>query len=103
MPKLPALAACLSAFAAAWTPHSPPPRAATQTPQLSQETREFVGVDAPTVALTHVRVIDGTGAPALQDQTVIVSGGKIQSVGPASTAKVPEGAKVLDLAGRSVT
>src|SRR5215212_12128357 len=77
--------------------------ASTQTAQLSQETREFVSVDAATVALTHVRVIDGTGAPALQDQTVIVSGGKIQSVGPASTAKVPEGAKVLDLAGRSVT
>jgi imidazolonepropionase-like amidohydrolase len=76
--------------------------ASTQTTQLSQETREFVSVDAPLVALTHARVIEGTGAPALQDQTVVISGGKIQSVGPSSSAKVPEGAKVLDMTGRSV-
>ena len=49
--------------------------ASTQTPQLSQETREFVSVDGATIALTHVRVIDGTGAAPLQDQTVIVNGG----------------------------
>jgi imidazolonepropionase-like amidohydrolase len=76
--------------------------ARTQTAQLSQEVREFVSVDAPTLALAHARVIDGTGAPALQDQTVVVSGGKIQSVGPSSSAKIPEGAKVLDLSGRTV-
>ncbi|HEX7956123.1 MAG TPA: amidohydrolase family protein, partial [Pyrinomonadaceae bacterium] len=71
-------------------------------PELSRETREFVSVDAPVVALTHVRVIDGTGGPALADQTVVVSGGKIQSVGPAAAAKIPEGAKVLEMSGRSV-
>jgi imidazolonepropionase-like amidohydrolase len=76
--------------------------ALTQSAQLSQEVREFVSVDAQTIALTHVRVIDGTGAPAVQDQTVIVSGGKIQTVGPSSSAKTPEGAKVLDLTGRSL-
>ncbi|MDT7688510.1 MAG: hypothetical protein QOE46_1269 [Acidobacteriota bacterium] len=69
---------------------------------LSQEAREFVSVDADTVALTHVRVIDGTGASAVADQTIIISAGKIQWVGPASAARIPEGAKVLDLTGRSV-
>jgi imidazolonepropionase-like amidohydrolase len=69
---------------------------------LSQDAREFVSVDADTVALTHVRVIDGTGAPTVADQTIIISAGKIQRVGPASTTKLPEGAKVLDLTGRSV-
>jgi len=103
MRKLAAAARCLSAFFVAWLLLAPPPRASAQTPQLSQETREFVSVDAATIALTHVRVIDGTGAPASPDQTVVISGGKIQSVGPSSSAKVPEGAKVLDLAGRSVT
>jgi imidazolonepropionase-like amidohydrolase len=76
--------------------------ALTQTAQLSQEVREFVAVDSPTLALTHARVIDGTGAPALQDQTLIISGGKILSIGPSPSAKIPEGAKVLDLTGRSV-
>src|ERR1044072_4043634 len=73
-----------------------------QRPTLSQETLRFVGVDAPVVALTHVRVIDGTGARPLVDQTVVIAAGKIQSIGPAATAKVPEGAKVLEMAGRSV-
>lgn len=40
--------------------------------KLSPEVREFVTVDAPTVALTHVRVVDGTGAPAREDQTVVL-------------------------------
>ena len=37
---------------------------------LSPQVRGFVKVDAPVVALTHVRVIDGTGAAARDDQTV---------------------------------
>src|SRR4051812_43338145 len=76
--------------------------ASTQTTQLSDEVRQFVSVEATTLALAHVRVIDGTGAPALQDQTVVISGGKIQSIAPSSSARIPEGAKVLDLTGRSV-
>jgi imidazolonepropionase-like amidohydrolase len=72
------------------------------TGALSQEVREFVSVDAPVVALAHARLIDGTGAPALADQTVVISGGRVQAVGPSATLKIPEGAKVLDLAGRSV-
>ncbi len=30
---------------------------------LSAETREFVSVHGAIIALTHVRLIDGTGAP----------------------------------------
>ena len=41
--------------------------AAAQT--LSSDVKQFVKVDAPIIALTHVRVIDGTGAPAREDQT----------------------------------
>ena len=81
---------------------APLAQALTQTAQLSQETREFVSVEAPTLALTHARVIDGTGAPALADQTLVISGGRVQSIGPSASAKIPAGAKVLDLTGRSV-
>jgi hypothetical protein len=38
---------------------------------LSPEVQAFVKVDAPIVALVHVRVVDGTGAGAREDQTVI--------------------------------
>ena len=70
--------------------------------QLSEDVRKFVKIDAPVVALTHVRVIDGTGAGAREDQTVILNKGKIASVGDASTANIPQDAKVLDLHGHTI-
>jgi hypothetical protein len=47
---------------------------------LAQDRQQFIRTEAKVIALTHVRVIDGTGAPAKEDQTVIISDGKIQSV-----------------------
>lgn len=67
--------------------------------QLSPAVKAFVKYDQPTIALTHVRVIDGTGAPAKENQTVVISGGKIQSVGEAAD---PSGAQVIDLTGYTV-
>jgi imidazolonepropionase-like amidohydrolase len=69
---------------------------------LSPEVRAFVKVDALVVALTHVRVIDGTGAAAREEQTIILSKGKIESVSDASAAQIPKDAQVLDLHGYSV-
>jgi imidazolonepropionase-like amidohydrolase len=64
--------------------------------------RPFVTVDAATLALDHVRVIDGLGAPPLEDQTIVIGGGKIVSIGPAASAAVPAGAQRIDLAGHTV-
>ena len=69
---------------------------------LSPQVKAFVKVDAPVVALTHVRVIDGTGAAAREDQTIILSHGKIEAVSDAAAANVPKDAQVLDLHGYSV-
>ena len=69
---------------------------------LSPQVKTFVKVDSPLVALTHVRVIDGTGAPARDDQTIILSKGKIESVADAASANVPKDAQALDLHGYSV-
>ncbi len=69
---------------------------------LSPAVRRFVTVDAPVVALSHVRVIDGTGAAAREDQTIVISQGKIESVSDAASANVPKDARVLDLHGYSV-
>ncbi|MGH9259159.1 MAG: amidohydrolase family protein [Acidimicrobiales bacterium] len=77
-------------------------QAEAQGATLSQLTRRFVSVDAPVVALTGVRVVDGTGAPPADSQTVVISGGKIAAVGRSGTVRVPEGAQVLDLAGHTV-
>jgi imidazolonepropionase-like amidohydrolase len=76
--------------------------AAQEKIALSPVTKSFISVDAPVVALQHVRVIDGTGAAAQADQTVLIGNGLIREIGPASSVQIPQGARVLDLTGRSV-
>ena len=52
---------------------------------VTAQLRPFVRVSAPVVALTNVRVIDGTGAPAKAGQTIVISGGAIAEVGDAAS------------------
>ncbi len=75
---------------------------AQQTAQLSPAVRAFVTVDAPVVALTHVRVIDGTGGPVREDQIIVLSAGKIQALGDAASVQVPAGARVVELRDHTV-
>ncbi len=74
--------------------------ASAQVP-ITPTVQPFVKVNAKTVALTHVKVIDGTGAQPREGQTIIISGGKITALGGASTP-IPAGAQVHDLAGHTV-
>ena len=73
-----------------------------QRPALAVGIRPYIAVDTPVVALTHARVIDGTGAPARDDQTLIIRDGAIAAVGDARSVTVPAGAQVIDLTGKSV-
>ena len=75
---------------------------AAQRPTLATAVRQYVAIDTSVVALTHVRVIDGTGAPARANQTIIIRDGRIASVGDAASAQLPVGAQTLDLTGKSV-
>jgi len=63
----------------------------------------MVRYGAPLIAIQHVRVIDGTGAPALSDRTVIIDHGKIRSVGPSFSTTVPAGATLVDGRGDTLT
>ena len=47
--------------------------------------------------LRAARLIDGTGAPAVQDAVVVITGNTITAVGPRSSVTVPAGATVTDL------
>ena len=67
---------------------------------FSPNTKSFITVDAPVIALQHVRVIDGTGAPALPDQTILIENGSIREI--AKSVSVPAGAHTMDLTGRTV-
>jgi imidazolonepropionase-like amidohydrolase len=78
------------------------PAAAQSFDQLAQGVRQFVSVPEPVVALTNVRVIDGTGAAPRENQTVIIEAGRITAVGASAATRPPAGARVLDLAGHTV-
>ena len=69
---------------------------------FSDAVRAYIKVDAPVVALTNVRVIDGTGAPARPNQTIIIRNGTIDRIGDSASMAPPAGATTLDLSGRSV-
>lgn len=71
-------------------------------PELSSVVLNFVKIDAPVVALTNARVIDGTGAPPRDGQTVIIKGRNIAALGDTARITPPEGATVIDLTGKTV-
>lgn len=68
---------------------------------LSPEVQKFAKVNAPLVALTHVRVIDGTGSAAMEDRTILIRDGKIVSINDGASVP-PKDAQMLDLHGYSV-
>jgi imidazolonepropionase-like amidohydrolase len=72
-----------------------------QTPK-APDVAEVVSVDSPVFVLNHVRVIDGTGAAAKEDQALVIANGKIQSIGPAASVQAPQGAQQLDRTGYTV-
>lgn len=57
------------------------------------------GTSIPLV-LQHVTIIDGTGAVPQPDQTVVITGGRITAVGPASQIKFEKTARVIDSHGK---
>ena len=73
-----------------------------QRPTIGPNVRPYVTVDTSVVALTHVRVIDGTGAAPKEDQTLILRDGNIVAMGSTASTKVPDGAQVMDLTAKSV-
>jgi imidazolonepropionase-like amidohydrolase len=50
-----------------------------------------------TFVIRAARLIDGTGAAEIQNGAVVVVGDSIVAVGPASSVKVPAGARTIDL------
>ncbi len=89
-----------SCVAAALVASSGPAAALTAAPALSRQVQVFVLQSAPVIAITHVRVIDGHGTPARDDQTVLLRDGRIAAVG--ARVAVPAGAVTLDGSGQTL-
>ncbi len=71
-------------------------------PASAQNFDQFIAVDAPVIVLTNAKVIDGTGAPSVTNQTIIIRGERIVEVGPSRSVAVPSNAEVVDLTGHTV-
>lgn len=53
-------------------------------------------------AYANVRLIIGDGRPAIEDATLVVSGGRITAAGPSGQVQVPAGATRVSLTGKTV-
>jgi imidazolonepropionase-like amidohydrolase len=75
----------------------------SQRPQsLEPAVRKYVTVDASRVVLEHVRVIDGTAKPPLEDRNIVIENGKITAVQPGADVPNESGQVVLNLTGDTV-
>ena len=68
----------------------------------SKEVLPFVRVSTAKVVLTHVRVIDGTGSAALEDQNVVLENGKIRVIERGADVAPSPDTTVLSLRGYAV-
>src|SRR5690625_5936267 len=54
-----------------------------------------------TIAITNARIITMNGDEVIQNGTIVIHENRIEAVGAANEVDVPEGAYVMDAAGRS--
>lgn len=73
---------------------------AQRNAQSNTSENYLYGKNVPVTVFQHVRIIDGTGAAPVEDQTIIIEGTKITHIGKDSTA--PANSEVHDLTGYTV-
>ncbi|MFK7862960.1 MAG: amidohydrolase family protein [Pseudohongiellaceae bacterium] len=61
-----------------------------------------VGANEGSIAFVGATIIDGTEAAPLIDGVVVISDGRIRSVGPRSDVDVPADAEILDVTGMTI-
>jgi imidazolonepropionase-like amidohydrolase len=62
----------------------------------------FIRENTPIIVLTHLELIDGTGAAPRSDQAVVIDHGKITAVGATASVTIPSSAKVIDATGKTL-
>jgi imidazolonepropionase-like amidohydrolase len=67
---------------------------------LGPDVRPYVQIPSGQIAVTHLRIIDGTGAAPLEDRTLLIDGARIGAILP-SGAAVPAGYRILDGTGET--
>ena len=66
----------------------------------------FIGFPATandgTIAFVGATIIDGTDAEPLEDGVLVITDGRIRTVGPRDAVTIPDGAEVFDVAGKTI-
>jgi imidazolonepropionase-like amidohydrolase len=70
--------------------------------EAASEARGVAPQQQQTFALLNARLIDATGAPAIENATLVVRDGRILAAGAASTVSIPAGVPRVDASGRTV-
>ena len=76
--------------------------AGAQPPKFAAGVKPYIRETEPRIVLSHVRIIDGTGKPAVDDQNVTIEAGKIAAITPGADVDAAPGTTVLDMRGRTV-
>lgn len=71
-------------------------------PAPAQQSPSFISESSPVIAITHVQLLDGSGAAPASDQTVVFDHSKIAAVGPSASTAPPSGAKIIDASGKTL-
>lgn len=75
---------------------------AQQAASLSATVRQYVRVAAQKVVLQHVRVVDGTGGPVLENRNITIEHGKITAVSEGAAVRSDADTTVLEYRGYTV-
>jgi imidazolonepropionase-like amidohydrolase len=70
--------------------------------EFTPQVKAFITIDTTTVAITNVKIIDGTGRAAKNNQTLIYSNNQIIGIGNSSSIEIPETALVINGSGKTI-
>lgn len=69
---------------------------------ISESLKKYVVSDAKNIAITNVRIIDGTGNTSKSGQTILIENGYFKQIGAKEAIKIPEGFKIINAAGKTI-
>jgi len=67
---------------------------AQQVDRSSADTGDLITTDAEVIVIRNVRLVDGTGAPAMGAQTIVIRNGRLEHIG--DSINIPPEAAVID-------
>src|SRR5258706_7186428 len=69
---------------------------------FSAAVKQFIEVSDSVVVITHIKIIDGTGKPALNNQDILLVKNRIRAIGASGKISTPGNAKIIDGTGKTV-